>query len=31
MAYIIDGAAVADSPYVYYSYKNYLPIKKLFS
>ncbi|CAD8095367.1 unnamed protein product [Paramecium sonneborni] len=31
MAYIIDGAAVADSPYVYFQYRNYLPIKEKFS
>ncbi|CAD8179593.1 unnamed protein product [Paramecium pentaurelia] len=31
MAYILDGAAVADSPYVYYQYRNYLPIKEKFS
>ncbi|CAD8097357.1 unnamed protein product [Paramecium sonneborni] len=31
MAYIIDGAAVPDSPYVYFQYRNYIPIKEKFS
>ncbi|CAD8189715.1 unnamed protein product [Paramecium pentaurelia] len=31
MAYVIDGVAQADSPYSYYQYKNYLPLKTLFS
>ena len=31
MAYVIDGVALADSPYSYYQYRNYLPLKALFS
>lgn len=31
MAYQIDGAAVSDSAYVYFSYKNYKPLKLSFS
>ncbi|CAD8173646.1 unnamed protein product [Paramecium octaurelia] len=31
MAYILDGSAVADSPYVYFQYRNYLPIKEKFT
>jgi hypothetical protein len=31
MRYAIEGTIVTDSPYVYFSYTNYLPIKSLFS
>ncbi|CAD8201780.1 unnamed protein product [Paramecium octaurelia] len=31
MAYVIDGVAQADSPYSYYQYRNYMPLKRVFS
>lgn len=31
MAYVVDGKAEPDSPYVYYSYRNYKIFKNLFS
>lgn len=31
MAYEIDGGIIADSSYVYFQYRNYLPIKTQFS
>lgn len=30
MAYVFDGAAVADSPYVFYAYRNYKQLKDIF-
>lgn len=31
MRYVIEGAIVTDSPYVYYCYRNYINMKSLFS
>jgi len=31
MAYQMDGGPITDSPYVYFPYRNYLPLKETFS
>lgn len=31
MRYAIEGFIVTDSPYVFYSYRNYINMKSLFS
>ena len=31
MRYIIEGTVVTDSPYVYFTYKNYIPMNKIFT
>lgn len=31
MVYLIEGAAVIDSPYIFFSYKNYNVLKTTFS